>query len=107
MSCKFLVQLLHIGKLFPVVKVTLITAVATLYLAVMPGSAGRNAFVQNSFVRCTALPTVSRWTSLLRTAAPLRFFRSSVYTVLPLDGALLPVLSYSWEALLSLWNGLW
>ena len=57
--------------------------------------------------RRTALPTVSRWTSLLRTAAPLRFSRASVYTVLPLDGALLPVLSYSWEVPLSLWNGLW
>lgn len=49
MSFEFSIQLLQIGKLFPVVKVTLVASVAALYLAVLPGCPGRDQFVGDPF----------------------------------------------------------
>ena len=42
MSSEFSIQFLHIGKLFPVVEVTLVASVAALHLAVVPGCPGRD-----------------------------------------------------------------
>lgn len=50
MSFEFKVQLLDIGKLFPIVKVTLVAAVAPLYLAVVPRDPWWDELVSNPLI---------------------------------------------------------
>ena len=73
MHCQFFVQFFHIGKFPPVIKVTLVISMASLYLSVMPWSFGREQLVFDSCrFKCSIERTIFTFTdNLYVNAAPL------------------------------------
>ena len=63
MHCQFFVQFFHIGKFPPVIKVTLVISMASLYLSVMPWSFGREQLVFDSCrFKCSIERTIFTFT---------------------------------------------